>query len=150
MSPEYAMEGIFSIKSDVFSFGVLLLEIISGKKNHSCYHSERPLNLIGYAWELWRENRGLELADPTLDNLFQGNEVLRCIHVGLVCVQDNPIDKPTMSDVVFMLTKETAPLSTPKQPTFFIGGNVLEADTSQGMGNICSLNDVTISEMEAR
>ncbi|XP_059639313.1 uncharacterized protein LOC132281642 [Cornus florida] len=76
MSPEYAMEGIFSIKSDEFSFGMLLLEIVSGKKNHSCYHYERPLNLIGYAWELWRENRGLELIDPTLDNSYQ-NTILQ-------------------------------------------------------------------------
>ena len=48
MSPEYVMQGIFSTKSDVFSFGVLLLEIVSGKKNHSNYHYERPLNLLGY------------------------------------------------------------------------------------------------------
>lgn len=48
MSPEYAMQGIFSTKSDVFSFGVLLLEIVSSKKNHSNYHYEHPLNLIGY------------------------------------------------------------------------------------------------------
>lgn len=48
MSPEYAMSVIVSMKIDVFSFGVLVLEIVSGKKNNSCYHSERPLNLIGY------------------------------------------------------------------------------------------------------
>ena len=48
MSPEYAMNGVVSIKIDVFSFGVLLLEIISGKKNNSRYHFEYPLNLIGY------------------------------------------------------------------------------------------------------
>ena len=47
MSPEYALEGLFSIKSDVFSFGVLLLEILSGKKNTGFYHSD-SLNLIGY------------------------------------------------------------------------------------------------------
>ncbi|XP_059652124.1 leucine-rich repeat receptor protein kinase HPCA1-like isoform X2 [Cornus florida] len=150
MSPEYAMEGLFSIKSDVFSFGVLLLEIVSGKKNHSCCHFERPLNLIGYAWELWREYRGLELIDPTLDNLFRRNEVLRCIHVGLLCVQDNPIDRPTMSDVISMLTEETRALSTPKQPAFFFGRNVLEADISKGMPESCSFNNVSISEMEAR
>ena len=48
MSPEYAMNGVVSIKTDVFSFGVLILEILSGKKNNSRYHSDRPLNLIGY------------------------------------------------------------------------------------------------------
>ena len=48
MSPEYAMNGVLSIKTDVFSYGVLLLEIVSSKKNNSCYYSEYPLNLIGY------------------------------------------------------------------------------------------------------
>uniref|UniRef100_A0A2N9FM90 non-specific serine/threonine protein kinase n=1 Tax=Fagus sylvatica TaxID=28930 RepID=A0A2N9FM90_FAGSY len=56
----------YSTKSDVFSFGVLLLEIVTSQKNYSSYHFERPLNLIGYAWELWGEGRGLELIDPTL------------------------------------------------------------------------------------
>ncbi|CAL9104086.1 unnamed protein product, partial [Musa textilis] len=55
MSPEYAMDGIFSVKSDVFSFGVLVLEIISGKKNRGIYDSSRTLNLLGYTWSLWRE-----------------------------------------------------------------------------------------------
>ena len=48
MAPEYAMNGIVSIKTDVFSYGVLLLEIVSSKKNNSCYYSDYPLNLIGY------------------------------------------------------------------------------------------------------
>lgn len=47
MSPEYAIKGIVSVKTDVFSFGVLLLEIVSGKRSNSCYQSEHPLNLIG-------------------------------------------------------------------------------------------------------
>ena len=48
MSPEYAMDGIFSMKSDVFSFGILLLEIISGKKTNGFYNSNRDLNLLGF------------------------------------------------------------------------------------------------------
>ena len=46
MSPEYAMQGLFSIKSDVFSFGVLLLEIITGKRNTNHYHNGPSSNLI--------------------------------------------------------------------------------------------------------
>ena len=48
MSPEYALEGAFSVKSDVFSFGVVLLEIISGKKNTGFYTSKQSLNLLGH------------------------------------------------------------------------------------------------------
>ena len=48
MSPEYAMEGRFSEKSDVFSFGVLLLEILSGRRNTSFYHDEQSLSLLGF------------------------------------------------------------------------------------------------------
>ncbi|KAK1583254.1 hypothetical protein Q3G72_022220 [Acer saccharum] len=55
MAPEYVMGGIFSEKSDVFSFGVLLLEIVSGRKNNSFYHSDPPINLVEYAWQLWKE-----------------------------------------------------------------------------------------------
>ncbi|XXG69559.1 hypothetical protein AAC387_Pa06g2391 [Persea americana] len=55
MSPEYAMEGFFSVKSDVYSFGVLLLEIVTGNKNGNFNHFDRSLNLLGYAWELWKE-----------------------------------------------------------------------------------------------
>ena len=46
MAPEYAINGIFSVKSDVFSFGILLLEIISGKKNRGWFHPDHSLNLV--------------------------------------------------------------------------------------------------------
>ncbi|XP_077243360.1 G-type lectin S-receptor-like serine/threonine-protein kinase B120 isoform X2 [Tasmannia lanceolata] len=118
MSPEYAMEGRFSEKSDVFSFGVLLLEIVSGKKNTSFYHHELTLNLLSYAWKLWNEEKLLELIDPALGDSFSQAEALRCIHVGLLCVQEFAADRPTMSSVVFMLSCETASLPTPKQPAF--------------------------------
>ncbi|XP_047964988.1 G-type lectin S-receptor-like serine/threonine-protein kinase At1g11330 [Salvia hispanica] len=66
MSPEYAMEGLFSVKSDVFAFGVLVLEIISGKKNTGFYGSEY-LCLLRYAWDLWKKGCVDELIDPTLE-----------------------------------------------------------------------------------
>lgn len=56
MSPEYAMDGVFSIKSDVFSFGVLVLEIVSGKRNRGFYHSELDLNLLRYVSMMKFEN----------------------------------------------------------------------------------------------
>ncbi|WRX28965.1 S-locus glycoprotein domain - like 10 [Theobroma cacao] len=97
MSPEYALEGLFSIKSDVFSFGVLLLEIVSGKKNTGFYHSN-SLNLLGHAWELWKGGRALELMDPTLEEQVSYPVLLRYIHVALLCVQEIAADRPTMSE----------------------------------------------------
>ncbi|XXG71257.1 hypothetical protein AAC387_Pa07g0552 [Persea americana] len=103
MSPEYAMQGRFSEKSDVFSFGVLLLEIVSGKRNTSFYQNEQTSNLLCRAWLLWNEGTALELIDPALGGHFQQEQVLRCIHLGLLCVQEFPKDRPSMSSVVFML-----------------------------------------------
>ncbi|WJZ94606.1 hypothetical protein VitviT2T_013446 [Vitis vinifera] len=100
MSPEYVMHGIFSTKSDVFRFGVLLLEILSGRKSHSNYHYEHPVNLAGYAWELWVEGKALELVDQALDGSYPNSIVIRCIHIALLCVQENPMDRPTMTDIV--------------------------------------------------
>ncbi|XVF86604.1 hypothetical protein PTKIN_Ptkin18bG0055700 [Pterospermum kingtungense] len=150
MSPEYAFHGIVSMKTDVFSFGVLLLEIVSGKKNNCCYDSDRTLNLIGYAWQLWNEGRGLVLIDPILDESCHRNEALRCIHVGLLCVQDHAIDRPTMPDVVSMLSNETVQLPAPKQPAFFIHAAQEQPDIAEIQSNNCSINYVSVSVMEAR
>ncbi|KAL7172777.1 hypothetical protein ACSBR2_032283 [Camellia fascicularis] len=128
MSPEYAMEGLFSEKSDVYSFGVLMLEIVSGRKNSSFYHHDRPVNLIGYACELWKEGNGLELMDSTLGNSCSSSQVLRCIQVGLLCVQENAVDRPTMSDVISMLNNETTLLPTPNFTAYSTCKRLVEAD----------------------
>ncbi|KAJ1379737.1 Wall-associated receptor kinase, galacturonan-binding domain [Sesbania bispinosa] len=119
MSPEYALDGHFSTKSDVFSFGVMLLEIISGKKNTGFYQSKAISSLLGYAWRLWTENKLLDLVDLSLRETYNANQFIKCAHIGLLCVQDEPNDRPNMSNVVIMLDSETATLPTPKQPTFF-------------------------------
>ncbi|CAL5344591.1 unnamed protein product [Camellia sinensis] len=66
MAPEYAMKGLFSVKSDVFSFGIILLEIISGKKNSGFHLFKHGHSLLSFAWNLWSEARGVELIDPIL------------------------------------------------------------------------------------
>ncbi|XP_059591525.1 G-type lectin S-receptor-like serine/threonine-protein kinase SD1-1 [Vitis vinifera] len=115
MSPEYAFYGKFSVKSDVFSMGVLLLEIVSGRKNRGFHHSDHPQNLLGHAWLLWTEDKALELMDQCLKDSCVESQVLRCIQVGLLCVQKCLADRPTMSSVVFMLGNEEAVLPQPKQ-----------------------------------
>ncbi|KAJ9540082.1 hypothetical protein OSB04_026588 [Centaurea solstitialis] len=118
ISPEYAAGGVFSIKSDVFSFGVLVLEIVSGKKNRGFFHQDQHDTLLGHAWRLYKEDKLLELVDAALEDSWNVSEVLQSINVGLSCVQQHPEDRPSMSSVIHMLRGEGA-LPPPKQPRFF-------------------------------
>ncbi|XP_030491310.2 cysteine-rich receptor-like protein kinase 15 isoform X1 [Cannabis sativa] len=112
MAPEYAMDGQFSAKSDAFSFGVILLEIISGKKSCSSHLSEKAQTLIRYAWQLWREGKEVEFVDPLMMESSPTEDIIRCMHIGLLCVQEDPNDRPTMSSVVVLLGSGTVGLFT--------------------------------------
>ncbi|XP_021896026.1 G-type lectin S-receptor-like serine/threonine-protein kinase At1g11330 isoform X2 [Carica papaya] len=151
MSPEYAMEGRFSEKSDVFSFGVLLLEIVSGRKNTSFHDDIHSLSLLGYAWKLWKEEIVSPLIDSTISDPIFRNEILRCIHIGLLCVQEFVQDRPSMSAVISMLNSEILDLPAPKQPGFT--GRQFTTDTESSQQNqeiTCSVNKVTITCVEGR
>ncbi|KAJ7014834.1 hypothetical protein NC653_004209 [Populus alba x Populus x berolinensis] len=139
MSPEYALDGHFSVKSDVFSFGVLVLEIVSGKKNRGFCHPDYNQNLLGHAWMLWFNGIPLELIDECFADSCTPSEALRFIHVALLCVQQRPEDRPDMSSVVQMLRSEN-PLPRPKQPGFFMVSNPSEKDTSSNKNQSCSAN----------
>ncbi|KAM0019405.1 putative protein kinase RLK-Pelle-DLSV family [Helianthus debilis subsp. tardiflorus] len=118
ISPEYALQGHFSIKSDVFSFGVLVLEIICGQRIREFSHGDHYDNLLGHAWRLYKEGRTFELMSGSLQASCVVSEVLRSIHVALLCVQNHAEDRPTMLSVVLMLVGEGA-LPEPKQPAYF-------------------------------
>ncbi|KAJ9537850.1 hypothetical protein OSB04_030583 [Centaurea solstitialis] len=150
MSPEYAMDGTFSMKSDVFSFGVLTLEIVSGRRNTTFLYLDKTVNLIGYAWELWQQGDALEFEDPTLADTCVVDQLLRTIHVALLCVQENAIDRPVMSDVISMLINDTMLLPTPKRPAFFIGTSASMSSSVENQLDDRSINKMTITEMEAR
>nr|XP_043613726.1 G-type lectin S-receptor-like serine/threonine-protein kinase At4g27290 [Erigeron canadensis] len=118
--PEYAVHGHFSVKSDVFSFGVLMLEIISGKKNREFSHEDHSDNLLGHAWRLHNDNKSIELMSACLSITCIVPDVVRSIHVALLCVQNNAEDRPTMLSVFSMLVSESV-LPEPKQPAFYTG-----------------------------
>ncbi|KAL3503313.1 hypothetical protein ACH5RR_037762 [Cinchona calisaya] len=151
LSPEYAVDGLFSVKSDVFSFGVVLLEIISGKRNRGFYHHDHHHNLLGHAWMLYKEERALEIVDcHLLGSPFSSLEVLRAIHVGLLCVQKCPDDRPSMSSVVFMLGNEGL-LPEAKQPGFFTERYVLNSENSSNTNaSSSSKGEITITLVEPR
>ncbi|KAL2931627.1 Cysteine-rich receptor-like protein kinase 10 [Bienertia sinuspersici] len=158
MSPEYAMHGQFSNKSDVYSFGVLVLEIISGKRNSTFYESGDAEDLLSYAWKQWRDGMLLEFVDPSIRDLCSIDEVMRCIHLGLLCVQESPDDRPTMATIVLTLDSYSVTLPVPEAPGFFVKSRMESMFTKEQVGSDqssnklvhWSVNDVSISEPEPR
>ncbi|KAJ0983402.1 hypothetical protein J5N97_011657 [Dioscorea zingiberensis] len=169
MAPEYAIHGEFSTKSDAFSYGVLVLEIVTGRKNRGFQRGSKPVdNLLSRVWKHWNEGRALELRDQSLSNRFIEEQMLRCIHIGLLCVQEDPTKRPNMASVVHMLSSDSSPLPTPSTPAFLnlssmlnesveLSGDVcLDLGSSErsseytGNPRMISVNGVSISQMEPR
>ncbi|KAK9064134.1 hypothetical protein SSX86_018006 [Deinandra increscens subsp. villosa] len=148
ISPEYATNGLYSVKSDIFSFGVLVLEIVSGKKNRGFVHEDHDDNLLGHAWRLYKEGRSLDLIDECLRASYSTCEVLRSVHIGLLCVQQRAKDRPDTPAVVAMLSGEGSSLPSPKRPAFFIHqeGEIKSTSTTP----LLSVNGVTLSQVDCR
>ncbi|KAJ0908332.1 putative protein kinase RLK-Pelle-DLSV family [Helianthus annuus] len=147
--PEYALHGLFSVKSDVYSFGVLVLEIVCGKKNQGFSHEEHNHTLIGHAWRLYNEGKSLELMSSSLGASCVESQVLRSIHIGLLCVQHHAEDRPTMLSVVLMLGNENA-LPPPKQPAFFTEEEMPDFGCISSGPTLDSVDEITITRLQAR
>ncbi|KAF5475401.1 hypothetical protein F2P56_007207 [Juglans regia] len=163
MPPEYVMHGQFSVKSDVFSFGVLVLEIVSSKKNNSSFQVENEAGgLLSYAWKNWREGTTSNLVNATL-KARSTTQIMRCIHIGLLCVQENVAARPTMATVVLMFNSHSITLPVPSRPAFLMystrsdvssqlekGVGVRRPDTRRSRSIQASINEDSISELDGR
>ncbi|KAL2931893.1 Cysteine-rich receptor-like protein kinase 10 [Bienertia sinuspersici] len=151
-----------SVKSDVYSFGVLVLEIVSGKAITSFSSDEDQESLTSFAWKNWTAGTAWNLVDPAIIQTGSSTEILRCFHIGLLCVQDNPIDRPTMSSIDLMLNSYSITLEAPMYPAFFTDSNYLPrtlsqwtatgttASKSSNKSAADSINGVSITELHPR
>ncbi|PWA40425.1 protein kinase-like domain, Concanavalin A-like lectin/glucanase domain protein [Artemisia annua] len=171
---EYIMHGHFSVKTDVFSFGVLVLEIVVGQRNHGFQNGKTIQNLLSFAWKRWENGTPSDMIDPTLktesgDSL---RNIIRSIHIGLLCVQENVTHRPTMGSVVLMLNSSSILLPQPSQPAYLVHSKITNSEMqlplqfrswsgSSGLErpevstiylrpSTFSVNDVTISEIVPR
>lgn len=118
MAPEYLMYGNLSVKADVFSFGVVMLELISGQRNSNFSLPVDAQNLLDWAYKLYKEGKSLELMDIALTQSAIPEQVAICIHIALLCTQGDPQLRPNMRRVVVMLSKkpEIVRLEEPSRP----------------------------------
>ncbi|RZB61875.1 Cysteine-rich receptor-like protein kinase 8 [Glycine soja] len=159
MSPEYAMLGQFSEKSDVFSFGVMVLEIISGKKNLGLYEPHRVADgLLSCVWRQWRDQTPLSILDASINENYSEIEVIKCIQIGLLCVQQNPDDRPTMVAILSYLSSHLIELPRPQEPALFLHGRkdpkafAQESSSSHNINasTLFSINEMSISQFLPR
>ncbi|KAM0002604.1 putative protein kinase RLK-Pelle-DLSV family [Helianthus debilis subsp. tardiflorus] len=147
--PEYIKQGLYSRKYDVYSFGVLLLQIISGKKNYSVYGPHQNLNLLEYAYVLCKEGREMEFVDSSLDDESSTYKLNRCIQAALLCVEEKWTHRPSMLEVSAMLRNEYQDLPMPRRPAFSTN-RYDEEKKNKTHGKVYSVNITTISQLLPR
>ncbi|PWA36521.1 LRR-RLK [Artemisia annua] len=103
MAPEYAMRGYLTDKADVYSFGIVALEIVSGKSNTNYRPKEEFVYLLDWAYVLQEQENLLELVDPGLGSHYSKEEAMRMLNIALICTNPSPTLRPAMSAVVSML-----------------------------------------------
>ncbi|CAJ1813926.1 unnamed protein product [Sphenostylis stenocarpa] len=134
-------------------FGVMVLEIISGKKNTSPHEPHRVADgLLNFVWRHWRDETALSILDPKLKEKYGDVEVMRCIQMGLLCVQDSPDARPTMLTIVSYLSSHTIELPSPREPTFFLHQRmdpIVTHESSSGQApnssTPSSINEISVS-----
>ncbi|KAL3630998.1 Cell division control protein 2 [Castilleja foliolosa] len=152
MAPEYLAQGQLTEKADVYSFGVLLLEIVTGRQNNRSKTSEYTESLIAIAWNHFQKRRVEDLFDPNLNlhshhlNISMKNEIQRVAHVGLLCTQEISSLRPSMSRVLQMLVMKDENLPAPTNPPFMDETTMELNDTSKSPFEFG--NDTSVANME--
>ncbi|KAL9328035.1 hypothetical protein ACSQ67_003038 [Phaseolus vulgaris] len=136
MAPEYLAHGQLTEKADVYSFGVLLLEMVTGRQNNRSKVSEYSDSLVTVAWKHFQAGTAEQLFDPNLvlqedHNSEVKDEILRVVHIGLLCTQEVPSLRPIMSKTLQMLTKKEENLIAPSNPPF-LDENTMELHDTSG------------------
>ncbi|KAF0892577.1 hypothetical protein E2562_016873 [Oryza meyeriana var. granulata] len=129
LAPEYAMRGHMTEKVDVFAFGVVLLETLAGRPNYDDTLEEDKIYIFEWAWELYENNNPLGIVDPRLTE-FNRAEVLRAIHVALLCTQGSPHQRPPMSRIVSMLTGDSEVPDVLTKPSYITEWQIKGGNTS--------------------
>lgn len=106
LAPEYAIRGQLTRKADVYSFGVLLVEIVSGRCNTNSRLPLKDQYILEKTWELFEQKALVQMVDISLNGGFNADEACKFLKIGLLCTQETPKLRPTMSSVVKMLTGE--------------------------------------------
>ncbi|KAL0315626.1 UNVERIFIED_CONTAM: putative LRR receptor-like serine/threonine-protein kinase [Sesamum radiatum] len=160
MAPEYLIHGHLSEKADVFSFGVVVLELISGQKNSKFNRDPDSQSLLEWAYKLYKKQRSLEIMDPALESSADADQIAMCIHIGLLCVQSDPKSRPDMDRIVVMLSKKHSSIveeptrpgypgsryRMPRQPTASSSASGPSgASSSQSFGSSSTLTATTSS-----
>ncbi|KAL7587237.1 cold-responsive protein kinase 1 isoform X1 [Lactuca sativa] len=118
-APEYAIRGELSEKADIYSFGVLVLEIISCRKNTDLTLPSEMQYLPEYAWKLYERSKLIDLIDSRMQkDGFSVKDVMKTVHMALLCLQSHPNIRPAMSEIVAMLTWKVEMVKSPLKPTF--------------------------------
>ncbi|XP_051117002.1 cysteine-rich receptor-like protein kinase 42 isoform X2 [Andrographis paniculata] len=139
MAPEYLVKGQLTEKADVYSFGVLVMEVVSGRKNN--VFVEGSGSLVQIIWKLYKTGRAVECVDPALkDEEIAENEVQRVVRVGLLCAQAYAAQRPSMGEVVKMLREEDYDIREPNQPPFLNTGGISGSTTTTIMSSNTSLS----------
>eukprot|EP01018_Ginkgo_biloba_P036586 Gb_16373 [translate_table: standard] len=138
MAPEYAMQGQLTEKADVYSFGVLLLEIVSGRKNTDFNLSPEMQSLLGLTWRLHKRGHTMDMIDLQLMETCPREQVLKCIHIGLLCTQADAGVRPSMSTINFMFSNNSVRLPDTRKPAFVKSNHKRDSSSSSGRHEIQS------------